>query len=62
MNAEELRKNIEARGYEVRAIRVFQNSFHVTFWSSKYKAKAFFKKPIETVTWEQLEGEFPREA
>jgi len=58
MDAEELRKQIEARGYEVKTIRVFKKTFHVTFWGSKFKSTAFYKVPLEQVTWEQIERDF----
>ena len=61
MDAEELRKQIEARGYEVKAIRVFKKTFHVTFWASEYKAKAFYKVPLEQTVWEDIEQDFPLE-
>jgi len=56
----ELREHIEARGYEVRRIRVFKNSFHVNYWSPNAKMRAFYKSPIEKVTWQQIEGHYPK--
>lgn len=60
MNVEELRNHIEARGYEVRSIRVFRNSFHVNVWTPEYKMMEYFKRPLQELTWEQLESRYPQ--
>jgi len=60
MKVEELRRLIEQRGYEVKAIKIFKKTFHVTYWHPDYKAKAFYKTPIEKVTWEQIEQGYPK--
>lgn len=60
MNAQELKTCIEGRGYEVRAIRVFKQSFHVTYWHPNYKAKAFYREPLESLEWEDLQNDFKK--
>ena len=49
MTPEELKEALEAKGYEVRNIRVFKNSFHVNYWTSEVKMVRYCKCPIEKV-------------
>lgn len=58
MDADELRQKITAQGYEVRSIRVFKHSFHVNYWTSALKMRAFYKVPLNSITWRDLEDHF----
>lgn len=60
MDVDELRRKIEAQGYEVRNIRVFKRSFHVNYWTSSAKMRAFYKVPLSSVTWRDLKDGFPK--
>jgi len=58
MDVDELRRKIEAQGYEVRNIRLFKKSFHVNYWTSSAKMRAFYRVPLSSVTWRDLEDHF----
>lgn len=61
MNVEELKGKIEERGYEVKRVRVFKNSFHVTVWTTETKMTWMYKVALASVAWKDLETGFPRE-
>jgi len=60
MNVKELKRLIEAQGYEVKSIKTFKNSFHVNVWTPTLKLRFFYKRPLEQVTWEQLKRDYPK--
>lgn len=49
MNVDELRKLLESKGYEVKNIRTFKNSFHVNYWTKEAKIVRYVKCPIESL-------------
>ena len=60
MNVDELRRKITAQGYEVRNIRVFKKTFHVSYCTSALKMTAFYRVPLSSVTWADLKDGFPK--
>lgn len=62
MDADELAKRIIERGYELKSIRVFTKSFHVNVWSKDYKTMRYYKVPIESLEWKDIQHEYPKEA
>lgn len=56
----ELWNHIINRGYKVKSIRLFKNSFHVNYWHPNWKARAFFKVPLSALEWKDLEDNFPQ--
>jgi len=54
MTPEELRKMLEAKGYEVKRIRVFKNSFHVNYWTKEAKLICYCHFPIEKLTKQNM--------
>ena len=62
MNAEELRKLLIERGYDVRSIRVFKKSFHVNVWTDETKERHFYKESIEKLTELDAKRLYPKVA
>jgi len=60
MEVDELRRKITAQGYEVRNIRIFKHSFHISYWTSSAKMRAFYKLPLTSLTWRDLKDHFPK--
>lgn len=54
MTPDELKKILEKRGYEVKSIRVFKNSFHVNYWTNEAKLIYYCKFPIEKLTKQDM--------
>ena len=60
MDAEELRRLIEAQGYEVKSIRVFKKSFHVNFQGPDCRIVTYYKVPLNSLDWSDLKDGFPK--
>ena len=56
MNEQELRKKLEERGFEVKRIRVFKNSFHVNYWTKEAKMVRYYRVPLSSVSWKDIQG------
>ena len=66
MKVEDLRKELENRGYTVKNIRVFKKSFHVWYRTEEFKAVRFCYFPLDEIpyphprTQRWLNEDFPR--
>lgn len=49
MNEQELRKFVESRGYKVKSIRCFRNSFHIAYQTSELKFVAYYRVSLSDI-------------
>jgi len=60
MKTSELRQKLEERGYEVKSIRTFKNSFHLNVWTKDAKLRYFIGVPLESIRWIDFQSHFPK--